>query len=303
MNCTVCGNMIPAGAGVCPACGAPVQQAAQPQQPYSQPQQAYGQPQQGYGQPQQGYGQPQQGYGQQPVGGYGQQPMGGYGQQPMGGYGQQPMGGYGQQPMGGYGQQPMGGYGQQPMGGGFGNFGGGAGKFGASSVGGSFTISKIVQCVGALFIFLCPLFHWMAAKVDGEKDGVNMFGLAGSKNGIDKGIFTFYALMILLCGAFLIFLEVCDLVPQLQAIKQKIVNIPFVELGVIAVVLLFVLLAFFNGTLMDTIKAGKKVIKSWYDGKGYINHGLGPIFAWLGIIAAATPRVMRMIGKDLDSMF
>ena len=107
--------------------------------------------------------------------------------------------------------------------------------------------------------------------------------------------------MILLAGIFLICLEVMDFVPSMQSLKQKIVNIPFIELAVIAVALLFFLLAFFNGDLMDGIKEGKdymKLMKDWADSvKGHVNHGLGPILAWVGVACAAIPRVFRLIGK------
>ncbi len=312
MNCTVCGSIIPDGAPTCPTCGAAAPQGAQ-QMGYGAPQQpmgGYAQPgqQMGYGAPQQsmgGYGQP----GQQMGYGAPQQPMGGYAQpgQQMG-YGapQQPMGGYGQQPMGGYGQQPMGGYGQQPMGGGFGGFkngfkgmSGGSGKFGASPIFSGFTLSKILQCVGALFIFLSPFFRWLSAKYGGESEGANMFKMASKKNGIGEGIYVFYAILVLLIGLTLIFIEVADFVPSLQAIKEKLTGIPFFELGLLCVFLLIWLLAFFNGELMDGIKSIRTWVKT---AGGHINHGLGPIIAMLGLICAAVPRVMRMIGKDLDEM-
>ena len=278
MNCTVCGAVIPDGSSVCPMCGANLIQYQQPNQGFNQ-QPMGGQPMGGY---------QQTGFNQQPMGG---QPMGGYQQT---GFNQQPMGGYQQT---GYGQ-PMGGF-RQPA---FGMAGGG--KFGASPVGGRFTIAKILQLVGAILIFLAPLFNWMSMKVkydgDKEKEAANMFKLAGDDY-LDKGVFVFFGIMILLAGIFLICLEVMDFVPSMQAIKQKIVNIPFIELGVIALVLLFFLLAFFNGDLMDGIKEGKKYLDMAKDYgekvSGHVNHGFGPILAWIGVICAAVPRVFRLIGK------
>ena len=310
MNCTVCGAVIPDGSSVCPMCGANLIQYQQPNQGFNQ-QPMGGQPMGGY---------QQTGFNQQPMGGYqqtgfNQQPMGG---QPMGGYqqtgfNQQPMGGYqqtgfNQQPMGGYQQtgygQPMGGF-RQPA---FGMAGGG--KFGASPVGGRFTIAKILQLVGAILIFLAPLFNWMSIKVksDGEKlkEHANMFKLAGDEY-LDKGVYVFFGIMVLLIGTFLICLELMDFVPSLQPLKQKIVNIPFLEIGIIVLVLLFFILAFFNGDLMDGIKAIKDEIKETnklakdYDYvdkiKGHANHGFGPILAWIGVICAAVPRCFRLIGK------
>ncbi|MBQ9199787.1 MAG: zinc ribbon domain-containing protein [Lachnospiraceae bacterium] len=309
MNCTVCGAVVPDGSATCPVCGANLVLNQQPQGGYQQPNQGFnGQPMGGYQQPNQGFnGQPQGGY-QQPNQGFNGQPQGGYGQ-PQGGYGQ-PMGGYGQ-PQGGYGQ-PMGGYGQ-PMGG-YGNagFGGftGSGKFGASPVGGGFTIAKILQLVGAILIFIAPLFNWMSIKMksggDKFKEHANMFKLASDEY-LDKGVFVFFGIMILLIGAFLICLEIMDFIPSMQSVKQKIVNIPFIEIGIIVLVLLFFILAFFNGDLHDGIKAIKDTIKEtnklakdndYIDKiKGHANHGFGPILAWLGVICAAVPRVFRMIGK------
>ena len=305
MNCSVCGTLVPDGSAVCPNCGANLIQYQQPvnpqgvQQPYGQPQQGGFAPQQPYGQPQQGGFAPQQPYGQPQQGGfapqqpYGQPQQGGFApQQP---YGQPQQGGFApQQPYGqpqGYGQ-PMGGFRQPAYG-----MASGAGRFGASPVGGGFTVAKILQLVGAALLFLSPFFHWLAGKIDGDKEGVNLFKLASEDDGIDKGVFVFFAIVILLCGIFLLFLEVTDFIPSMYSVKQKIVNIPFIELGVLAIALLFILLAFFNGDLMDVIKSGKKIIKNWYDGKGYMNHGFGPILAYLGVICAAVPRVFRLIGK------
>ena len=313
MFCSVCGAMIPDGQNVCPSCGNPVQSNVAAQQPV-QPVQPMGdmgqagqpvQPMGGYGQAGQPV-QPMGGYGQpvQPMGGYGQpvQPMGGYAQpvQPMGGYGQagQPMGGYGQpgQPMGGFAQagQPMGGY-AAPMGGGF------NGLIGALKT----DIMKLVSLIGALLIFLTPLFNWVSLKMkydgDSEKEHMNMFKIAGDG---DIGVFGFFAIMLMLLGIILILWNVADYFNPIANIKAVIVAkvgpyAQYIELGVIALALLFVILALANGDLNDQIKMGKEALewaKEWSDSvKGHCNHGLGPIIGFVGIIAAAAPKVLDML--------
>lgn len=282
MNCSLCGAVIPEGQTVCPNCGSPVQ----PMGGYQQPVQPMG----GYQQPVQ----PMGGYQQQaqPMGGYQQQaqPMGGY-QQPMGGY-QQPMGGY-QQPMGGY-QQPMGGY-QQPMGGGFNGL---INAFKAD-------VMKLVGLIGALLIFLTPLFNWVSLKMkydgESEKEHMNMFGIAGDG---DVGVFAFFGIMLMLIGIILFVWEIADYFAPIANIKMNVVaklgpNTIYVELGLIALALLFVILGLANGEVNDVIEMGKDTIdmlKEWYDGvKGHCNHGLGPVVGFIGVIAAAAPRVLAML--------
>ena len=292
MNCSVCGTMIPVGQNTCPNCGNPVQQAGGAQQPV-QPMGGYQQPQQqmgGYQQPQQqmgGYQQPQQQMGgyQQP-----QQQMGGY-QQPMGGY-QQPMGGY-QQPMGGY-QQPMGGY-QQPMGGGFNAF--------LATL--KTDVMMIIRLVGALLLFIAPFFSWFAFKVkfdgDSEKETANMFKLAGDG---DIGIYAFFAIMFFVLAIVLVVWEIADYIPALANIKYKMQMVPYVDLIIVAVALLFVILAATNGMdgNMKDFKDTLKMYKDWYDGvKGYCNHGVGPIIGFLGIAGAAVPRILAMLNINVGN--
>ncbi len=252
------------------------------QQPMGQPQmqQPYGQPmQQPYGQPmQQPYGQPmQQPYGQPQMQQYGQPMQQPYGQPQM----QQQYG----QPM----RQPNYGYSQ----------GGGIGAYFNSFKG---DVMKIVGFVGAILIFLAPLFNWCSMKIKygkkSEKDGFNMFKLAGD-DGIDSGIFVFFALMIMICGVALILWDMADYIPALGNIKAKMGKVP-VNLIIIGVALLFFFLAFFNGDLMDGIKYGKETIKD-YDLKGHSNHGFGPIIMIIGMVCSALPSVMKMTKSQTNN--
>ena len=94
----------------------------------------------------------------------------------------------------------MGGYGQHAYGG----FSGGTG----------FTVGKILEFLGALFIFIAPLFHWLSMSVkydsEKEKEAANMFKLA-SDDYLDKGVFIFFGVMIMIIGLSLLFLacQIC----------------------------------------------------------------------------------------------
>lgn len=274
MNCSVCGALIPVGQDTCPACGFRLQQSAQPVQPMG-----------GYQQPVQ----PMGGY-QQPV-----QPMGGYQQpvQPMGGYQQpvQPMGGYQQpvqptQPMGGY-QQPMG----QPM-----NQGPKAAPaFNKVALSGILEggIMKLVGLVGAVLIMLSPLLSWCSVKIelwgDVERESINMFGIVDE---LDTGVFAFFAIMIMLAGGLLLCMEIADLAQPLQTLKQKLSMIPYVELILVGVVLLFFILAMANGDVNDVIDAAELL-----DGKA--SHGVGPVACFLGMVGAAAPRVCKILNINI----
>ena len=220
----------------------------------------------------------------QQAGGYQQpvQPMGGY-QQP-----QQQMGGY-QQP-----QQQMGGY-QQPMGGGFNAF--------LATL--KTDVMMIIRLVGALLLFIAPFFSWFAFKVkfdgDSEKETANMFKLAGDG---DIGIYAFFAIMFFVLAIVLVVWEIADYIPALANIKYKMQMVPYVDLIIVAVALLFVILAATNGMdgNMKDFKDTLKMYKDWYDGvKGYCNHGVGPIIGFLGIAGAAVPRILAMLNINVGN--
>jgi hypothetical protein len=275
----------------------------QPQGGYQQPQgQVYGQSQGGYQQPQgQVYGQSQGGY-QQPQGQVYGQPQGGY-QQPQGQVYGQPQGGY-QQPQGQMYGQPQGGYQQpygqpvyqQPQGTGF--------SFNTGKLVTDLTTNymKLISLIGALLIFIAPFFHWLSVKVtyefygisDSEKMKANMFAMAGDKNGIGEGIYVFYAIMFLIIGILLIATALADYIPALGNIKSKVPYVDYIELGLIVLVLLFTILAIANGELRDGLKYIKEALDDDY-ASGHANRGFGPIVAFLGIIASAFPRVLKLI--------
>ena len=278
MNCTVCGAVIPNGQQVCPMCGNMIQ--------YQQPQQGYGQPQ-GFQQPQQGYGQPQ-GF-QQPQQGYGQpqnfqQPQQGYGQ-PQQQFRPQPQQGYGQ-PQQQFRPQPA--YGMN-MGS---NFRGGSA--------GGFSLMTLLQMVGGLFILLTPIFSWYSAKAKyggaSNKMTANMFKLGG-KDYMDKSSFIIFGIIIIIVGVVLLASDIMDFVPSMNGFKQRNSYLVFVELALIAAVLVFLFVVFFNKELMDGIKEGKEALKSSSSMKGHCNHGVGPIFGWIGVGLAAVPRVLKLTKK------
>jgi hypothetical protein len=160
---------------------------------------------------------------------------------------------------------------------------------------------KLISMVGALLIFIAPFFHWMSIKVEfdsffsySEKMKANMFAMAGSKHGIGEGVYVFYAIMFLIIGILLIATALADYIPALQNIKSKIPYVEYVELGLIVLALLFTILAMANGNLSDGIKDIKEAIHEDY-AKGHANRGIGPVIAFLGIIASAFPRVLKLI--------
>ena len=337
MNCPVCGAVVPEGMTACPTCGAQISgqgQQAQPQQQfdqqgYGQPQQQYDQSQQGYGEPQQQYSQPQQGYGQpqqqysQPQQGYGQpqqqygQPQQGYGQpqqqygQPQQQYGQ-PQQGYGQ-PQQGYGVpqqqygQPQQGYGMPQPG-----YSAPTGMGIGASMAANMTFSKLLQLIGAFLIMLSPFFRWLSVKVSAfgmsENEGLNLFKMASKDDGLGKSVFFVYALFILLCGIALLLIEFADYLPQVQNMKYKMQSLPkvgaYIELVLAGAVLLFMLLAVFNGEVVDGLKEAKDILKSAKSlgASGHANRGLGPWICLVGIICSAVSRVMKLMNKDLDQM-
>ena len=330
MNCTICGAIVPDGQTNCPMCGAPIQadkpadnvqpqqsvnaqmgyqqptgQPAQPQMGYQQPIGQPVQPQMGYQQPMGQPVQPQMGY-QQPTG-QPVQPQMGYQQptgqpvQPQMGY-QQPMGqpvqpqmGY-QQPMGqpvqpqmGY-QQP-----QQPAGGYYQPRSNGAVAFGAGLNGYLGYVKEnpmnILKIVGAFFVFLATLIPWAHATYWGVTEHWNLFKAGGFNR--------FIAIIVLLLSLVLIAWEVADFipVPQIANVKAKLQAIPYFEFILLGVIFVFVLIATIrhgyahsDGTTVNFREYGIKVGIS-----------AGVIFAYLGVIAAAAPRVLDKLGIKIGN--
>ena len=317
MNCTMCGAIIPTGQTNCPMCGAPVlaeqpansQQAApapqsmgqpvQPQMGYQQPMGQPVQPQMGYQQPQGQPVQPQMGY-QQPQGqpvqpqmGY-QQPQG----QPQMGY-QQPMGqpvqpqmGY-QQPQG----QPQMGY-QQPQGGYYQPRSNGANMFGAGVNGYlgylKSDVMNIAKIVGAFLMFLATLIPWAHAKAYGTTESWNLFKAGGFNRVI--------GILLLLISLVLIAWEIADYIPvaQVANVKAKLQAIPFFEIILLGVAFIFIVIATVrygyahdSGTTVNFVE-----LKDWGIKVGI---SAGCIFAYLGVIAAAAPRVLDKLGIKIGN--
>ncbi len=288
MNCPICGAAVPDGAAVCPTCGAQISA-----QGYQVPPQQFAQT----ANDQQQYSPVQPGYVQQPQAGYGT-PQPGYVQQPQAGYGT-PQPGYGQQPQAGYGA-PQPGYGA-PMGMGIG-----------ASMAASMTFSKLLQLIGAFLIMLSPFFRWLSIKVSAfgvsENEGLNLFKMASKDDGLGKSVFFVYALFILLCGIALLLIEFADYLPQVQNMKYKMQSLPkvgaYIELVLAGAVLLFMLLAVFNGEVVDGLKEAREMLKQAKSlgASGHANRGIGPWICFIGIICSAVSRVMKLMNKDLDQM-
>jgi hypothetical protein len=278
MNCNVCGTQIPDGAANCPNCGQAVVNMgfSQPQGQTANPQmqaqsvnpQMQGQPvnpqggyQQPYGQPQgvyqQPYGQSQGGY-QQPYG----QPQGGY-QQPYG----QPQGVY-QQPY----RQPQGAY--QQMGNNF-NV---SGLANLASNG----YMKLVSIISALLIYHGPILSWLASGHGKNRYAMNLFEL-GKKGYLDSAALILFGIIFLIVGAVIVLMELADYIPALGKIKSAIPSCELVQTALVAVALIVWFLAFFNGDLLDATDMSS------------VNHGVGPIFTMIGIVANAFVRACNIL--------
>ena len=265
MNCTMCGAIIPTGQTNCPMCGAPVlaEQPANSQQAAPAPQAMDAQPVQ-----------PQMGY-QQPMG----QPV-----QPQMGY-QQPQG----QPQMGY-QQPQGGY-YQPRSNGANMFGAGVNGYLGYLKSDVMNIAKIV---GAFLMFLATLIPWAHAKAYGTTESWNLFKAGGFNRVI--------GILLLLISLVLIAWEIADYipVPQITNVKAKLQAIPFFEIILLGVAFIFIVIATVrygyahdSGTTVNFVE-----LKDWGIKVGI---SAGCIFAYLGVIAAAAPRVLDKLGIKIGN--
>ncbi len=159
---------------------------------------------------------------------------------------------------------------------------------------------KLISLIGSVLILLAPFFHWISMKIkfmgQKEKEAENLFGL-------DFGMASFTAVIMIIVGIILIVWEVADLAPALANIKEKIKGIngisviyDYIPLILVGVVFLFVLLTLLNGDYRDAITIGKDMFKA-VGAKGHVNRGLGPIVAFFGMIASAFPKVIEVIKK------
>lgn len=211
------------------------------------------------------------------------QPMG----QPMGTPMGQPMGAPMGQPMG----QPMGG--MAPM--------GGAAPVNNQYVQGTgfkgflealkTDYMKIIALVGGLLVFISPFFSWCNLEIEfwgmSESESYSMWSLGREYS--DVRWYYLWTILLLVIGLGLILWDAADYIPALSDIKTKIFVVPFVDLIAIGVGLLVVIFALSNGTVNDVIEE----MKDYGDG----SHGIGPVIAIIGLLAAAFPRVIKLIKK------
>lgn len=153
----------------------------------------------------------------------------------------------------------------QPAGGGIGGY---FGSFGKNPM-------LIVKFAAVILLLLAPFFPWVKVSFWGVSESSNLFGLK-------MGLTTFCAIMIMLAAAFMLVMELADYVPALGSLKNAVSKIPFFDLILVGVTLIFVLIA---------------TIKSTADMMGLGKHAFGCILAWIAVIAAAVPPVMKLIKK------
>jgi len=200
----------------------------------------------------------------------------------------QPMGQPVQPQMGS--QQP-----QQPMGGYYQPRSNNAAAFGAGINGYLGYVKEnpmnILKIVGAFFVFLATLIPWAHATYWGVTEHWNLFKAGGFNR--------FIAIIVLLLSLVLIAWEVADFipVPQIANVKAKLQAIPYFEFILLGVIFVFVLIATIrhgyahsDGTTINFREYGIKVGIS-----------AGVIFAYLGVIAAAAPRVLDKLGIKIGN--
>ena len=207
------------------------------------------------------------------------QPQMGY-QQPMG----QPV-----QPQMGY-QQPQGGY-YQPRSNGANMFGAGVNGYLGYLKSDVMNIAKIV---GAFLMFLATLIPWAHAKAYGTTESWNLFKAGGFNRVI--------GILLLLISLVLIAWEIADYipVPQITNVKAKLQAIPFFEIILLGVAFIFIVIATVrygyahdSGTTVNFVE-----LKDWGIKVGI---SAGCIFAYLGVIAAAAPRVLDKLGIKIGN--
>ena len=204
--------------------------------------------------------------------------------QPQMGY-QQPQG----QPQMGY-QQPQGGY-YQPRSNGANMFGAGVNGYLGYLKSDVMNIAKIV---GAFLMFLATLIPWAHAKAYGTTESWNLFKAGGFNRVI--------GILLLLISLVLIAWEIADYIPvaQIVNVKAKLQAIPFFEIILLGVAFIFIVIATVrygyahdSGTTVNFVE-----LKDWGIKVGI---SAGCIFAYLGVIAAAAPRVLDKLGIKIGN--
>lgn len=150
---------------------------------------------------------------------------------------------------------------------------------------------KIIALVGGLLVFISPFFSWCNLEIEfwgmSESESYSMWSLGREYSGVR--LYYLWTILLLVIGLGLILWDAADYIPALSDIKTKISVVPFVDLIAIGVGLLVVIFALSNGTVNDVIKE----MKDYGDG----SHGIGPVIAIIGLLAAAFPRVIKLIKK------
>lgn len=150
---------------------------------------------------------------------------------------------------------------------------------------------KIIALVGGLLVFISPFFSWCNLEIEfwgmSESESYSMWSLGREYSAVR--LYYLWTILLLVIGLGLILWDAADYIPALSDIKTKISVVPFVDLIAIGVGLLVVIFALSNGTVNDVIKE----MKDYGDG----SHGIGPVIAIIGLLAAAFPRVIKLIKK------
>jgi hypothetical protein len=141
---------------------------------------------------------------------------------------------------------------------------------------------KLVSILGALLIYHAPLLSWLASGHGKNRYSFNLIEM-GRRSYIDNAALTFFGIAFMVIGAVLVLMELADYIPALNKIKSAIPSTEIVQTVLVAVALLFWFLAFFNGDLLDATDTDS------------VTHGVGPIFALIGIVANAFVRVCNII--------
>lgn len=140
---------------------------------------------------------------------------------------------------------------------------------------------NIVKFVSAIVLFLTPFFSWVTVKLGSLKESGNLIG------DLDK---KFVSIMIILLAIVAILWEVADFVPALGNIKAKVAAVPYIDLIIAGVIVLFVLIA-----TITCMSHDEKASITAFGGKAY--RSIGCWLAWIAAIAYTTPSVMKIVKK------
>lgn len=155
-------------------------------------------------------------------------------------------------------------------------------------------VMNIAKIVGAFLMFLATLIPWAHAKAYGTSESWNLFKAGGFNRVI--------GILLLLISLVLIAWEIADYIPvaQVANVKAKLQAIPFFEIILLGVAFIFIVIATVrygyahdSGTTVNFVE-----LKDWGIKVGI---SAGCIFAYLGVIAAAAPRVLDKLGIKIGN--